>query len=84
MAHKHPDQLESASATDCLIDALKFHLRGPASWRPDSPESIAAARKRFARLSYSSQLDMICWASREVCLALYADLTQRTPRVIEV
>ena len=73
--HKPSDTLEIATATECLRDALRFALSGPASWRPDSPESVAAARKRFACASYSGKLDLICCASREVCLALYADLT---------
>ena len=83
--HKPPaDDLETATADECLRDALRFALSGPATWRPDSPEGIDAARARFARLPYSKKLDLIAGASRVVCLALYSDLTATQPRVREV
>jgi hypothetical protein len=61
----------------CLLDALRIQLQGPASERPDT-ESVSAARARFAQLSYGERLALIGEASREVCLALYADLMART------
>jgi hypothetical protein len=84
--HKPADTLEIATAQECLRDALRLALAGPATWRPDNPEGVDAARARFARLTYSGRLDMICCASRAVCLALYADLSAAAarPRVVEV
>jgi hypothetical protein len=82
--HKPADTLEVATAQECLRDALRLQLNpGYAALRPDD-ESVDAARARFARLNYSGRLDMVSRASRIVCLALLGDLTQRTPRVIEV
>ena len=52
---------------------------GPAPERPDT-ESVDVARARFARLGYGNELDLIAGASREVCLALYADLTAEVSR----
>jgi hypothetical protein len=84
--HKPADTLEIATAQECLRDALRFQLTpGYAALRPDD-ESVGDARKRFARATYSKKLDLICCASRAVCLALLADLdlVAHAPRVVEV
>jgi hypothetical protein len=71
-----PDGFTTATEATCLLDALRVQLQGPASARPDI-ESVSAARARFGRLNYGERLTLIGEASREVCLALYADLTAR-------
>jgi hypothetical protein len=85
---KTVNDLETATADECLRDALRLQLNpGYAALRPDD-ETVERARARFAKLDYSRRLDMIAKASRIVCLALYADLnadlSSAQPRIVEV
>lgn len=86
MGHVPNDDFEQADRRRCIIERLKAALLpGAASERPDSPPGeIARVLSLWPTQSYGDRLEWIEAMDRATCLAVYADVIKRTPKVLEV